>query len=308
MPLIEERSQLAAKAEGTEGTAETLTAAEAILASEIKFDPDINMEELNLQSSSLSPFPAVAGGRLAKMSFKCELKGSGAAGTAPEIGPLIKACGYGETIVGATSATYLPASSSIDSITIAKYIDGKRYLMAGARGNFEIALNAGKPGIIKFDFLGTALADTDAALLSGISYDSTRAQPFQSASFTLDSYAAIVEAITIASGNTLSLRESANAAQGYLSTIIAKRLATMKLNPEDVLVATKDFMATWEAGSQVAFTATLGATAGNILTITEPKVQYNKLGQGTRNGIAITEIDAVLRRNSGDDELSLAFT
>jgi len=308
MPLIEERSQLAAKAEETEGSAEALTNAEAILARSIKYDPDIEVEELDLQSASLSPFPAVAGGRLAKMTFECELKGSGTAGTAPEIGPLIKACGYGETIVGGTSVTYLPASSGIDSLTMAKYIDGKRYLMAGARGNFETVLKAGKPGIIKFDFLGTALADTDTALLASVSYDSTRAQPFQNASFTIDSYAAIVEAITIASGNSVELRDSVNAAQGYLSAVLGGRLAAMKLNPEDVLIATHDFWDDWEGGTLVAFTAALGATAGNILTITAPKVQYSKVGQGERKGMATHEIDAVCRRNSGDDELSLAFT
>jgi len=308
MTIIDARSQLAAKAEGTEGTAESLAAANAILARNIKFDPDINVEELDLQSSSLSPFAGVPGGRQARMTFECELKGSGTAGTAPQIGVLIKACGYAETIVGGTSVTYAPASSAIDSLTIAKYADGKRYLMAGARGNFEIKLPAGKPGIIAFDFLGTAIADSDATLLSGITYDATRAQAFQNASFTIDSYAAIVEAIAIKSGNTLKLRESVNSAQGFLSAVITKRLAEMSLNPEDVLIATQDFWDTWENGTLVAFTAQLGATAGNILTITAPKVQYGKVGQADREGVGNYDIDAKLRRNSGDDELSLAFT
>lgn len=308
MPLIDERSQLAAKIEDTEGTPESLAAADAVLASEIKFDPDVNLEELNLQSSSLSPFPGVAGGRMGRMTFKCELKGSGTAGTEPEIGKLIKACGYGETIVGGTSATYVPASTGIPSLTMAKYMDGKRYLMAGARGNFTINLNAGKPGWINFDFLGTSITDSDTSLLTGISYQTSRAQPFQNANFTINSYSAIIEALAIASGNTLALREDANSEQAYLSAAITKRLATLKLNPEDVLLATHDFWAAWEAGTLVALSAQLGQTAGNILTITAPKVQYGKVGQGSRNGIAVNEIDATLRRNAGDDELSLAFT
>ncbi|MBW1666715.1 MAG: hypothetical protein JRJ66_01450 [Deltaproteobacteria bacterium] len=308
MPLLEARSQLAAKVESTEGTAETLSATDAVLARAVTYDPDIEVEELDLQSSSLSPFAGAAGGRMARMTFECELKGSGTAGTPPEIGKLIRACGFEETIVGGTSVTYDPASDSIPSLTIAKYVDGKRYLMAGARGNFEIRLAAGKPGIIAFDFLGTAIADSDTSLLSGVSYHSTRAQPFQNASFQIDSYSAIVEAITIATGNTVELRESVNAAQGYLSAVLSKRLMTMSLNPEDVLIATQDFWDDWESGALVAFTATLGATEGNICTITAPKVQYVKLGQGERRGMAIYEMDCVLRRDSGDDEISIAFT
>lgn len=308
MPLIDARSQLAAKIEDTEGAAMDMANTEAVLASNVKFDPDIEVEELDLQSSSLSPFAAVAGARKARMTFECPLKGSGTAGTAPEIGVLLKACGFGETVVADTSVTYAPASASIPSVTIAKYTDGKKYLMAGARGTFEIQLRAGKPGIIAFDFLGTALADADDALLASVTYQSTLPKPFQSASFTIDSYAAIVESIMIATGNQLELRPDVNSVQGYKSAVISKRLMTMKLNPEDVLISVKDFWAAWEAGTLVAFTAALTGAAGNITTITAPKVQYGKLGQGLRGGMLTYEIDAALRRNAGDDELSIAFT
>lgn len=306
--MIEGRQQFAAKTEDTEGTAETLAATNAILAKKVTFDPTIDMEELDLVSSSLSPFAAVAGGRWAKMTVECPLKGSGTAGTPPEIDVLLRACGFAATTVAGTSVTYAPASSAVPCLTMAKYVDGKRYLMAGVRGTFEIALRAGKPGIIKFDFLGTGLGDSDTSLLSGISYQTTAAQPFQNASFTVDSYAAVIEALTIAAGNSFELRESANGTMGYVSAVIGKRQGTYKINPEDVLLATHDFWATWEAGSLVATTATLGATAGNILTITTPKLQYGKLGQGERALQSTTELDGLLKRSSGDDELSLAFT
>ncbi len=308
MPLVEARSQLAAKVEVTEGTAIALAAADAVLAGDIVFDPDITMEELNLQSSSLSPFPGVAGSRMARITCRVPLKGSGTAGTPPEFGKLIRACGYGETIVGATSVTYAPASTAIPSLTMAKYVDGKRYLLAGARGNFTLTFPSGRPAFIEFDFLGTSIADSDATLLAGVSYQTSVPQPFQNASFTINTYGAIIEAMVIASANTLALRDDANSAQGFLSAKITDRLATLTLNPEDVILATEDFWATWEGGSLVVLAAQLGQSAGNILTIGAPKAQYGKLGQSERNGITITEIDATLRRNVGDDELSLAFT
>lgn len=307
--MIEARAQLAAAEESVEGTAEVLAAANAILARNIKFDPDINVEELDLQSSSLSPFAGVPGGRMARMTFETELKGSGTAGTPPETSVLWQACGFAEVTVALTSVTYAPASSAIPSLTMAKYVDGKKYLMAGARGNFEIQLNSGKPPIVAWDFLGTAIADTDTALLAGITYDATRAAAFQNAAFTIDSYAAIVEALKIATGNTVELTDDANSAQAYLSAQISKRLMTLSLNPLDVLIATHDFWADWEAGSQVALSVkACPGSAGNICTITAPKVQYDKVGQGNRKGQSSYEITGKLRRSSGDDEISIAFT
>ena len=309
-PLKERVSQLAAKAEVTEGTAEALTAAEAILSRLISFDPDIELTELDLVSSSMSQFPGVAGKRMATITFETEFKGSGVAGTAPEVAALFGACSMEETIVGGTSVTYTPYDNSNDgaSITIAKYIDGKRYLMAGCRGNFVLNMVAGEPAMITWTFTGVLEADSDTALLAAVTYDSTRSQPFINASMTLDAYAAVVEAIVIDMANDVALRDSVNGATGYLSAIIGNRLPTMTINPEDVLIATHDFWDDWENGTEVAFTATLGGTAGNICTITAPKVQYGKVGQGSRNGYAVNEIDAFLRRDSGGDELSLAFT
>lgn len=310
-PLKERVSQLAAKAEGTEGTAEALTAAEAILSRLIAFDPDIELTELDLVSSSMSQFPGVAGKRMATITFETELKGEGAAGSAPEVSALFQACGMEETIVGATSVTYTPYDNTNDgaSATIAKYIDGKKYTMAGCRGSFVINMTAGEPVMITWTFTGVLEADSDTALLSAVTYDSTRAQPFINASMQIDSYSAVVEAITIDIANDVALRDSVNGTTGYLSAIIGGRLPTMTLNPEDVLIATKDFWADWEAGSaDMPFTATIGGTAGNICTITAPKVQYGKIGQGSRNGYVTSEIDAFLRRNAGGDELSIAFT
>jgi len=306
--LIWKRLQIAAKVEGTEGTAEALTNAEAILAANVAYDPEIKMTDRPAASSSLSPFPKVAGARQAKISFDVELKGAAAAGTAPEYGPLLKGCGMGETVVAATSVTYKPASASIGSYTIGWYVDGKKYVAAGCRGTFKLELKAGEPGVLHFEFLGTAIDDSDTALLSGVSYSAVVPVAFQNASFTLDTYAGVIEAVSIDLGNNVALRPSANATQGYVCAIIGSREPKMTLNPEDVLVATKDWWAKWEAGSTVAFTAALTGSAGNICTITAPKVQILKMKPGERDGIAIQEMECLLSRNSGDDELSLAFT
>src|SRR3990170_3515714 len=117
--MLTKRTVIAAKIEQTEGTAETLAAADAdVLAFEPSFAPTISMYERAEVTDSLSPFAQVAGSKMATITFSVNLRGSGAAGTAPKIGKLLKVCGFGETIVARTSATYAPISIAIPTLTM----------------------------------------------------------------------------------------------------------------------------------------------------------------------------------------------
>ena len=88
------------------------------------------------------------------VTFEVELAGSGAAGTAPAFGPLLKACGLSETIVASTSATYAPVSSSFDSVTIHCFYDGVRHKITGARGSVTFNFVAGQFAVASFNFIG----------------------------------------------------------------------------------------------------------------------------------------------------------
>ena len=117
--------QVAFKAEGTEGTAETLTAAEAkLLVYEPKVTPQVAKFERKPASSSLSLRPSLRGERSGTIPFRLEMRGSGTANTAPAWAPLLKSCGFientgieklnvgtitgtftkGETVTGGTSS------------------------------------------------------------------------------------------------------------------------------------------------------------------------------------------------------------
>jgi len=306
--MLESRTQLAIKVEGTEGSAEAPENTDAVLHRNAKFIPDIAMTQRDMRSSSLSQFSAVPGKRQAAIEFEMELKGSGSAGTAPESGICLKGCGFTETVDTGVSVTYTPASSSIGSYTLLLYEDGILHKIWGARGTVKLILKAGEPGILSFSFIGADFSATDVALLSGCSYDSTLPPAFLSAQLTIDSYAALLSSLEIDIANTLALREDANKESGHYSTIISKRMPVMSIDPEKVLVATYDFYGKLRSGNEGALSTVLGGTAGNICTITAPKVQYTKIDEAEREGIRTLGIDCQLNRSSGDDELSLAFT
>src|SRR5687767_8126195 len=103
-PILTRRAVVAAKIEVTEGTAETLAAADAnFLVVDPRFEADIAMFPRENVDASLSQYSQVPGTQMARLTFKVELKGQGAAGTAPALGKLLKACGFGETVSAGVS-------------------------------------------------------------------------------------------------------------------------------------------------------------------------------------------------------------
>jgi len=96
----------------------------------------------------------IYGGSLKTISFATEIKGSGAAGTAPEIGPLLRACSLGETIVSSTSVTYAPISSGNEYISIYYYQDGMLRKVHGCQGKVTFNMEAGNKMMANFTFTG----------------------------------------------------------------------------------------------------------------------------------------------------------
>lgn len=308
MPLMTQNAVLAIAEESIEGTAESIAASDAILVYNPVFTPGIERHERYPVRGDVSPMNRISGRRQATISFSVEIKGSGAAGTAPEWGKCLEGCKMEETVVEGTSVTYTPLSSEDPSFTVGFYEDGVLYKIWGARGTFNIDLNAGQAGMINFTFTGADFSVTDAALLSGMSYDSTVPPAFLDASLSVHGYSAVCAALRLDIGNQVTLRESVNAESGYLSAFIPKRLPQGSLDPEMVKVATEDFFGEWRSGTEGALTATIGATAGNICTITAPKLAYREISMADRESIRTLGLNFDLNANSGDDELSIAFT
>jgi hypothetical protein len=308
MPLLLNKTQLAVKLETVEGTAEDPGAGDALRVINPKFDPQVEIHERKIVSSDLSQYKSLSGRRSAKLSFEVELKGSGSPGVAPEWGELMRACGFDEDIVPSTSITYSPGSTGIPSVSLALYMDGLLTKLWGARGSVKLSLSAGQPGMLGFEFTGADFSVVDAAMLSGVSYDNTEPERFLEANFAVDGYSAVIEKLELDIANTLQLRSDVNQPSGYISALITGRRPVGSLDPELTLVADYDWYAKWRSGAEGSLSTTLGATAGNIITITAPKCRYTKLGLGERTKSRILDADFELNRNAGDDELSIELT
>lgn len=179
-PKLRNLFGLMAKVETTYGVAVSLAGAtDGILVTEI---PDVKPEYVhdgsrNGRSVGMGPLKRVnKSGRAAKLSVITEARGFGAAYSAsnlPSVDRLMKAAGYGATVVttgGLETVTYAPiaisgAGSAPASLTLESYVNSQKYALAGVYADLMAGGAAGD--IPKFEFPCSGImtaTETDAAV------------------------------------------------------------------------------------------------------------------------------------------------
>lgn len=307
--MLVNREVILAKIESVYNTDPTPVAGDAILVEDLSWQNEgLRMNERNTVRANIGKLKQIYGGRMMSVSFTCEIKGSGAAGTAPEVGVLLRACGFGETVVASTSVTYEPASTGHESITIYFYRDGKRFIVTGCRGNVSAAMETGAPGKLSFTFTGHVSAETDTAMITP-TYDSTVPVALVNVPFAIGGYSAVINALNFDTTNTIAYPPDISATDGYGEVRITMRDVNGSFDPEDTLVATNDWIGDLTAGSTMALdTGVIGSTAGNRYRVQMPVVYYRDVSPGDRDGVRTLEVTFGATESSGDDEVSIAFT
>lgn len=137
---------------------------DAVLVSNPKFSIDRDVRPRELVRPYLGAAEEMQGARRARLEFDVEAAGSGAAGTAPAWGKLLRGCGMSETITAGTLVEYAPVSGAFESLTARFLLDGVTYVTKGARGNVQLMLDAYGIPKLKFRFTGF---DTNALTNTG---------------------------------------------------------------------------------------------------------------------------------------------
>jgi len=278
-------------------------------------NPEWNLDSLRMNDrngvrTSLGTLRKVYGGSLKGVSFDVEIKGSGAAGTAPEMDPLLRACGLGVTNVPATSDTYAPVSTGLESVTIYYYQDGTLHKMHGVVGNVTFNLEAGGIGMAKFEMVGhePAAGMTDAALPAP-TYDATVPDPAIGATFTVGAVPLITDKLEFGLNSEIAKNGDISSYDGFAMLQIVSRDVAGSYAPEAVLKAVKDFDTPLRTDAvEALLTGAIGTVAGNIFTISMPAIQEREFGPEDRNGVRAYAIGFGATEVSGDDEVSIVFT
>ena len=310
--MLDKRSVMLAKDETTYGTSSAPVAGtDAILIEDLAWAfANARMHQRKPVRANLGLLKPIYAGALLAISGKCEVKGAGAAGTPPEISPLLRASGWAETISSGTSVTYKPTSTQTahKSSTMFFYDDGLLLQMIGARGKCTFDLQVGMPAMATFEFTGHFVSVTDVSLPAA-TYDSVVPPILVAVPFTVDSYAAIISKLAFDMGIEVSIPENIAAADGYGEIQITGRNPTGSFNAQRVTVATKNFINQWQTGAAMALaTGTIGSVAGNRLSVSMPAITYSEAARGNQNNVGTYEMKFAAAESAGDDEVSLVFT
>lgn len=164
MARLIRNTAILAKIETTYGVDAVPTgAANALLISDASFDINYNNVDRNLIKGFMGADAQLAGTRFAQLSFSVEISGSGAAGTAPAWGPLLRACAMAEVVTAGSRVEYLPVSTGLQSLTIYYHDDGVLHKALGCMGTVQLSMGEGERPLFKFTFTGL---DGGAAVVS----------------------------------------------------------------------------------------------------------------------------------------------
>lgn len=322
--MLSKKQIIGIKSETTQGTPIALTATDYFLASNADINPVVELLPRDYAHMTLGQLASVVGQVYVEIKFSMHVKASGTAGTSfAPLSAVLQAAGMSETIVPTTSVTYAPISNAITnfytlgkSATVEFYRDanatltGHKWVIAGAVVT-ALKMSCDKAGhLVTLDVTmrGLYSALTGAAGPATVTYSTLLPPIFQNAALSVDSYSGIVSKFDIDFGIESTTREDLSSPYGIKGFQVTGRKPKLTIDPEMTLPAAYDWFNKFVTGSQGAFTALLGATAGNKTTITAPKAQYTDVKYGDRSGILTAEVTAQLNENTGDDEFSIAQT
>jgi len=300
---------LFAAVESTYGTPATLT--QAILCKVTGFAPyDANMKELDYQQSKYGSQKSIIMSAWARIDVEIDMTGSGTAGTKPLYEMLLRACGL-SVIEGSTPDDTVIglATTGHASATIGYYMDGMLFTMAGCRGNATIGLSPEGFPVFNLTIWGVPVNPQDVTTPDMDFSGYLEPVPINdgTTTFSLFGYSAVLQSLSLDVGFEINRRDKPNDKGVYLRNRKSKGSVTIDLP----LVAQKDFFGLIRSHGTGALSAVIGATAGNINTISAPKVQL--LGSPsiteTDNYVQIGMQLALLpNSDAGDDDLVITQT
>lgn len=308
--MLTRREVILAKVESTYNVdASPVGGTDAVLVEQAQWThTGLRMIERVAVRDTLAPLKELYGGTLVEVTFDCELKGSGSAGTAPEIGTLLRGCALEETIVASTSVTYTPRSSGFESLTIYYYQDGTLHKFTGCRGTCTGTLEAGNKGRISFTFTGHLVSTTDVSLATPTYNGEVPPVLINLSSFSVGSYTPELTSLTFDLQNSVTQPADITASDGYGEIAITGRNVSGTLDPKFTTVATKDWLGILRASTNQAIDTGAIGSAGNQYTINFPAAYFRDATPGDRDGNRTLDIPFGATTSSGDDEISIAFT
>lgn len=311
--MLTNNQLLLAKVEATYGLDPVPTGPlNAVLAGPV--DTKLDVAKLNLSAvrRSISAVKLTLGRKMVDFTITVDLKGSGAAGTPPEITALLQACAMTETINVGVSVVYKPENdaASMKSCTIYFYYDGRLRKAVGCMGNFTLSLPAGDIPRLTFNMRGKLSDDGDAALPTDQVYQASEPVVVESAGVSFGAFNdAVIRSMSYQTGNQITDRADVNSDDGIKGVFVGGRDPRLSTSLEATVEATKAWFGNMTSRVEEAVDAVVGTAAGNIVTLAIPKFCIDEgLDPQNDSGIVLFGLAGQALENAGEDNITITFT
>lgn len=298
-----------AKIETTYGTDASPTgAANAILVRSVSVTP---LAGEDIERQLIRPYygnaQRIAGEKFVELEVQVELAGSGTAGTAPAWGPLLRGCGFAETVDAGVDVTYNPITGGEESLTCYVHRDGVLHKFTGGRGSVAFQLDVNQIPYMTYRYQGLIAPVTNAALPAANVSAFLTPLPVSSANtpvFTLHGASLSFSQLSI----DVAAEVVRHAVVGPSTSVeIVDRKPSGTVVVEEPALATLNLYDKALTGALGAFALTHGTVAGNVVEITAPKVGTGSPTEQDLNGVQMLSVPMTINPDAGNDELIITI-
>ena len=276
------------KTETTQGTANNPAVSDYITIQDATFKIGKNTIERDYKRGTLDTLASVTAERWAEIEVTVELRASGSANDVyQELQALFHACGTATVGNAISPISTAPAnmSSPASSATVFVHTDGIKHVATGVVGTCKGTLEAGKVPMVTFSLKGMYSGSFDAVDPVATGLLTSAAPIVQSINLLVDAYTPIaVSKIDFDLGTETAMLSDVNAVNAVYGFMMTGRKPTITLNPVVDTLANHNAIASMIAGTEYSITAAIG-TAGNMVSMQFPQVQYSDVSYEDRNGV-----------------------
>ncbi len=309
-----DRRLLLSKPEATYGVDPVAAAAQAVWAEKFTHSYKDTRVPSDPDMPGVGVIASQVYGQHVEFSFEVPLAGSGVAGTAPKWGPLLKAAGWTETIVAATSVTYAPRPDPENSPSQALVWRElrRKHTMLGGRLRAGLKLSSGGRPMLTFAGRALHVPVQDAASL--VQADAVYTGWLDNKPVANGTTTFTFDGVSALGLWELGFEQSDNIkfidVPGQKKVFIAgQRKFTGNSKITTPLVADFDVETRWVNGAVCPWSMVHGATAGNIATV-NGRAQILAPSYARSEEIDTTSFGVEMCNSglSADDDISIVLT
>lgn len=182
---------------------------------------------------------------------------------------------------------YRPISAAVPMLTLWLYEDGKLLKVTDAKGTVSFNFSAGGVWKASFTLSGLLGAQIDAAMPdeTTVHLDAVTPPVWRGGLMEINRSEAPAASLSFQTGGDVQYPDNPNAAQGVDGPDVMARAITGSVDPNAALVATRDALGEFLAGTAQIFAAATGSAAGNRIAVCFPAAKLTNLTPGDRKGL-----------------------